>query len=173
MTTLYQLNHDINDLENQLEELDLNSASQDEHNAFIEKWLCLEGELHSKLDNYGIYIRELEARAEIRKAEAKRLEERATVDINKAKALKESLLYVFTARDIKKLETKRFSFYRAKNGGKAPLILNEETPISKIPEEFQTVIVQISKETVRKDLESGQTLPFAELGERGENIRIK
>jgi hypothetical protein len=173
MSTLYQINHDINDLENQLEELELNNATPDEHNAFIDKWLCLEGELHSKLDNYGIYIRELEARAEIRKAEAKRLEDRATVDINKAKALKESLLYVFTARDIKKLETKRFSFSRAKNGGKAPLILNEQTPISEIPEEFQTIVIQISKETVRKALESGKDLTFARLGERGENIRIK
>jgi len=137
MSTLYQINHDISDLANELEELDLNNASQDEHNAFIDRWLCLEG----KLDNYGIYIRELEARAEIRKGEAKRLEDRATVDMNKAKALKESLLYVFTALDIEKLETKRFSFSRAKNGGKAPLILNELTPISEIPEEFQTVIV--------------------------------
>lgn len=54
MSTLYQINHDIHDLETQLEELDLNNATPDEHNAFIEKWLCLEGELHSKLDNYGI-----------------------------------------------------------------------------------------------------------------------
>jgi hypothetical protein len=100
MSTLYQINHDINDLETQLEELDLNNATPDEHNTFIEKWLCLEGELHSKLDNYGIYIRELEARAEVRKAEAKRLEELATVDENKVKALKASLLYVFTARNI-------------------------------------------------------------------------
>jgi hypothetical protein len=173
MSTLYEINHDINDLENQLEELDLNNASQDEHNAFIERWLCLEGQLHNKLDNYGIYIRELEARAEMRKAEAKRLQERATVDENKAKALKESLLYVFTARDLKKIETKRFSFSRTKNGGKAPVVLDEQIPISEIPPEYQTVIVQISKETVRKALESGQELPFARLGERGENIRIK
>lgn len=173
MSTLYQINQDISDLENQLEELDLNNASQDEHNAFIDRWLCLEGELHSKLDNYGIYIRELEARAEIRKAEAKRLDELATIDENKVKALKAFLLYVFTTRDIKKLETKRFSFSRTKNGGKAPLILNELTPISKIPTEFQTVVIQISKETVRKALESGQELSFAKLGERGENIRIK
>jgi hypothetical protein len=173
MSTLYEINHDINDLENQLEELDLNNASQEEHNAFIERWLCLEGQLHSKLDNYGIFIRELEARAEVRKAEAKRLQERATVDENKAKALKESLLYVFTARDLKKIETKRFSFSRAKNGGKAPIILDEQIPISEIPTEYQTVIVQISKETIRKALESGQELPFARLGERGENIRIK
>ena len=87
--------------------------------------------------------------------------------------MKASLLYVFTARDIKKLETKRFSFSRVKNGGKAPLVLNELTPISKIPKEFQTVIVQVSKETVRIALESGRELPFAKLGERGENIRIK
>ena len=77
MSTLYQINHDINELENQLEELDLNKASQDEHNTFIDRWLCLEGELHSKLDNYGIFIRELETRAEVRKAEAKRLEDLA------------------------------------------------------------------------------------------------
>jgi hypothetical protein len=93
MSTLYQINHDINDLEIQLEELDLNNASQQEHNDFIDRWLCLEGELHSKLDNYGIFIRELEARAEVRKAEAKRLEELATVDENKVKALKASLLF--------------------------------------------------------------------------------
>ena len=173
MSTLYQINHDLNELENQLEELDLNSATQDEHNAFIDRWLCLEGELHTKLDNYGIFIRELEARAEVRKAEAKRLDELATVDDNKVKALKASLLYVFTAREIKKLETKRFSFSRVKNGGKAPLVLNELTPISKIPKEFQTVIVQVSKESVRIALESGRELPFAKLGERGENIRIK
>jgi Siphovirus Gp157 len=172
MSTLYQINHDINDLEIQLEELDLSNANPDEHNTFIEKWLCLEGELHSKLDNYGIYIRELETRAEVRKSEAKRLEELATVDENKVKALKASLLYVFTARNIKKLETKRFSFSRVKNGGKAPLVLNELTPISKIPEEYKTVIVQVSKEIVRKALESGRELPFARLGERGENIRI-
>jgi len=173
MNTLYQINHDLNELENELEELDLNNASPKEHNAFIDRWLCLEGELHSKLDNYGIYIRELEARAEVRKAEAKRLDELATVDENKVKALKASLLYVFTARKIKKLETKRFSFSKVKNGGKAPLVLNELTPISEIPEEYKTVIVQVSKETVRKALESGQELSFAKIGERGENIRIK
>jgi len=50
------------------------------------------------------------------------------------------------------------------------LVVNELTPISEIPEEFQIVVVQINKETVRKALESGQKLAFAKLGE---NIRIK
>ncbi len=41
MSTLYQINHDLNELENQLEELDLNKASQEDHNTFIDRWLCL------------------------------------------------------------------------------------------------------------------------------------
>ena len=42
-----------------------------------------------------------------------------------------------------------------------------------LPQEFQKVTIEANNEAIRKALDEGQELEFAQYGERGESLRIK
>lgn len=171
--TLYDISADILALEQLLFE----SGGEIEHpeaERAIDAWFAeLEQDRNRKLDNCAALIREFEIRAQSRKAEAKRLQERAAVDQNAADRLKARIKLFFEIHGLKTLETARFRLTHAMNGGVLPLIL--EAAPEDIPEEFQIkrVVVDIDKETIRHLLEKGEELEFAKLGERGSSLRIK
>ncbi len=71
-----------------------------------------------KLDNYCALVGEMSARAEVRKAEAKRLMELAATEEKRAKLLKDRLLWFFETHNLKAVETPRYRLSVAKNGGK-------------------------------------------------------
>jgi hypothetical protein len=75
--------------------------------------------------------------------------------------------------NLKTVETPRYKLQLAKNGGKAPLILDESVPVAKLPERFQKVSIDPNTVAIREALESGEHLNFAQLGERGMSMRIK
>jgi chromosome segregation ATPase len=175
MKTLIEISQDLIDLENQLEELTDNPESAEEA---IANWLeKLEGtisERNEKLDNYAGLISELQSRVDIRKSEAKRLSDRASVDENKVKSLKSNLQKFFEAHQIKTIDTNRFSLTLAKNGGKLPLFLDSR-PAEDYPEQYRqtATVTSPNREAIRAALESGEILDFARLGDRGQSLRIK
>jgi hypothetical protein len=113
------------------------------------------------------------ARAEVRKAEAKRLIELASTEENRAKLLKDRLKWFFETHKVKTIETARYQLSLARNGGKAPLILKNGVLPTELPEHFQRVSIDPDTAVIREFLEGGEKLNFAVLGDRGTSIRIK
>jgi tRNA U34 5-carboxymethylaminomethyl modifying enzyme MnmG/GidA len=171
MQTLIEISRDLIELENELEEMIHDPQQTDDAIAkYLECFKDTIAERNQKLDNYSALIKELEARAEARKVEAKRLSDRASVDLNKVKSLKANLQRFFEYHEVRTIETNRYRLSLAKNGGKAPLILDNVTP-SELPDKF--TYKEVDKVAVREALESGEVLDFARLGERGQSLRIK
>ena len=133
----------------------------------------LEGEVEDKLDSYGIVMNELLMDVEKIDVELKRLtdtKKRINRNIDRMKeAVKASMILMGK----KKVQGNHFTWQIQKNGGKAPLIIDEDIPAISLPEEYQLWDVKPNKEVIRQDLEAGKELPYARLGERGESLRLK
>ena len=133
----------------------------------------LEGEVEDKLDSYGIVMNELLMDVEKIDVELKRLtdtKKRINRNIDRMKeAVKTSMILM----DKRKVQGNHFTWQIQKNGGKAPLIIDEDMPAISLPEEYQLWDVKPNKEVIRQDLEAGKELPYARLGERGESLRLK
>jgi hypothetical protein len=142
--------------------------------ATIDAWFAEnEANLADKVDAYCRLISEMEARAEVRKAEAKRLAERARVDENAAAALRERLRWHWEAKNLGKVQTTRYTVSLAKVGGAQKLDLRagvEDLPAWAVVTE---VVAKANTDAIRKRLEAGETLDFASLMERGTRISIR
>lgn len=143
----------------------------------IDEWIAENSEnLEVKVDGYCALMQEYKARSDARKAEAKRLLELAKADENRAERLKERLKFFFESQGMTKLDTPRYSLTLAKNGGKTPLILDEDADweaIGKLYPECVVTHVEPSKDHIRAALEAGDRIPCAMLGERGTSLRIR
>ena len=130
----------------------------------------IENDLENKVDGYLIVINELKARAEARKQEADRLATRARVDRATIKTMRERLTYVLQTIGREKIETERFKVTIANASGKRSLSI-DDGPLPTDWMDVQTVETP-AKDRIRTFLESGGTLPFARLGERGKVLRV-
>lgn len=169
--TLYDISDDLTALEELLIESggELPDATAE---AAIDSWLDeLGARRDAKVDSYCALIRNLESRAAGRRAEAARLMDRARIDGNAVDRLKGRLLAFFDRHAIRTLETPRFRVTAAANGGVRPLTFLALP--DQIPDEFIEFVRKPMNGVIRELLEAGESLPFAELGERGRSIRIK
>lgn len=128
----------------------------------------IEGEIEDKADNYAKIMKELEAKRDVRKSEAKRLTDSAKVFDNRVNSLKQILFNIMKATGKTKFATNLFTFNIAKNGGKQALTIDGE-----VPKEYTKTIVENDNDKIRQALENGENLPFAHLEPRGESLRIK
>lgn len=144
--------------------------------AVLEKWFDQLGdERDRKLDHYCALIRELEAAAAARVAEADRLQALASVDHQTAKRLRERLKSFFEIHRLSKLDTTRFKLWLQADGGKAPLVVPGswvDQPAT-APERYHRRRIELDKSAIRADLEVGQEIPGCYLGEKGTHLRIK
>lgn len=129
----------------------------------------IEGEIEDKADNYAVIIKELLGDAEICKLEKMRLEERQKSYENRAKLLKTKLEEVMRETGKTKFKTAKFSYGIQKNGGLAPLWVDED--YSKIPQEYLKFEPDNAK--IRQALDKGENINFAHYEERGESLRIR
>ena len=123
------------------------------------------------MDNYAALIQELDARAAARKEEAKRLADAARRDEQKATYLKERLHGFFRRHGIDRLDTRRYSLRVARHGGKLPVVVDLDA--DDLPERFRRARFSPDLTALREALESGEDLPFARFGDRGESLRIR
>lgn len=187
MKSLFGLSESILELEAELERDDL---TDEERARAVDDWLSAQG------------IAELEASAEARATEAKRLQLLAAADANRAASLKERLKSYFQAHDLNKFKTDRYNISLQANGGKLPVILEVEP--EQLPEAFHRVIparIEADRDAIRAALESAAaaranisgrfdrgeideesfiaemamipSMPGARLGERAVSIRIR
>ena len=133
----------------------------------------LEGEVEDKLDSYGIVMNELYMDIEKITVEIKRLTDAKKRISNNIDRMKAAVKASMDLMGKKKVQGNHFTWQIQKNGGKAPLIIDEDMPAISLPEEYQLWDVKLNKEAIRQDLEAGKELPYARLGERGESLRLK
>lgn len=162
MSNLYQLTNNYETVLNMLYDEDADEQM------ILDTLEAIEGEIEDKADNYAKIIKELEAKQNARKEEAKRLTESAKVLENRVKALKSNLFNSMKATGKTKFATDLFSFNIAKNGGKQTLIIDGE-----VPEEYTKAVIENDTDKIRQALENGEKLTFTHLEPRGESLRIK
>ena len=142
----------------------------------IDQWFGELGiERDRKLDGYASLIAELTNRAEVRETRAAEMTELARLDKKKVEFLKSRLLMFFQAHAIERVDTERFRFTRCKKGGQQKMWTDE---VSKIPKEFRRTSIEEKADTAKirealKGLKEEESLPFAKLMPRGEEVRIK
>lgn len=163
MSTLYELKGEYLELLEMLEE-----PEELEEQVLLDTLEAVGGELEIKAEAYAKIIKELKAEAEKFAAEKKRMEARQTVIENRIKLLTNNLFVTMKTTGKIKFKTELFSFGIQKNGGKQPLEIKSEEVI---PDEYTRKETDLEK--IRAALESGVVLPFAELKERGEHLRIR
>ena len=168
--SLFSISEDLEKLSELLDECGDDAEQQELINSWFEQ---LGEERDRKVDNYCALVTEMQARSEVRKAEAKRLMELAAEDEKRARLLKDRLKWFFETHNLKTVETARYKLSIQRNGGKAPLILDQSVPSTSLPERFQKVSIEPNTTAIRNALEAGEDLDFAQLGDRGTSLRIK
>ena len=167
--SLFSISDDLEKLNELLDDCGDDAEQQE----LINQWLELLGEERDKkLDGYCALIAEMLARAEVRKAEAKRIMELAAADETRAKLLKDRLKWFLETHNLKKVETLRYRLSLTKNSTR-PLVVDPEINPTQLPEQYQKVSVEVNTTAIREALKQGEELPFARLGDAGYHIRIK
>ncbi len=162
MATLYEITGDY------LRILEMMKDSDFDDQCILDTLEAIDGELEVKAENYVKIIKELESEAEKFKKERDRLNNTLTIIENRYKNLKQRLFDSMKLTGKTKILTDIFCICIQKNGGKKPLTI---LPDADIPDEYCEKVPDLEK--IRKSLESGNILSFAELKERGEHLRIK
>ena len=125
--------------------------------------------MDDKADVYAKIIRSMDGTTGAIDAEIKRLQERKASIANRKERLKQGLEHMMRLTGRTKFKTALFSFNIQKNGGVQPLVMNQDVPV---PDEWLAPGLPDTGK-IRAFLQSGGTLPFATLGERGESLRIR
>lgn len=165
--TLYDLDIEFMELLELAEDEDLDpEVLQDTIEAMAGEW-------EHKLDAYGIVRNELSMDIAKIDMEVKRLTEKKRRINGNITRINEAIMASMKLHDTRKVEGEHFTWQIQKNGGKAPLIIDDSISAVELPEEYQSWDVKVNKDAIRKALEEGKELPYARIGERGESIRLK
>lgn len=126
----------------------------------------------AKADDYAALIRTAETRAAARNEESERMRKLAQDDEALASRLRNALMLAMNQTGRTKVQTARFKLSVQNNGGKIPVVINDE---SALPEAFRVpkVSISIDKDGIRAELEKGGIVPGATLGERGQRLNLK
>lgn len=172
--SLFKIGDDLLALDDLLEEQG-GDLTMPEAEQAVDQWLSeLQTDLHGKLDRYARYIADLEARADAKRAEVERLQERVHIEENRAKWLKGRLLEFFRTHGLTKVETPLHRFSVARNGGKLYPVLRVAP--AELPERFRFEFVTYKANTddLRDALECGdpEAQAVAEMPQRGFHLRV-
>lgn len=157
---------------NELEQLYREIESRlDEEDFDPEALLAALGEqVERKVNAYCFVIGKLLAREQWAKEEAKRLQEIATTAQNEAARLRGHLLWFLEQRGMEKLTTDRYRVSVTHNGGKPPLIIDENVRPEDVPDAFRRVKYEFNLDAIRAEIE---TISWAKIGDRGKSLRIR
>ena len=165
--TLYSLTVQMQEI------LDMAESGEFDEDLIANTLEGVEGEIEVKLDSYGVIVNELMTDVAKIDQEIKRLTAKKKTISGSIDYLKNMVTQTMNTMNTKKVKGEKFTWSIAKNGGKAPVIIKEGTNILSVPEAFQDWDVKFDKTAIREALESGKTLDFAYLGERGESLRLR
>ena len=164
MAKLYEIVAELQDFVTQNEGLEDEQAYKDTLEA-------LQGELDDKVSQWARCIKNLDAEKTAVKEEADRLAAKAKSIDNQISHMKSTLMMFLKAAGRDKAGDAVIKASIAKNGGKAPLIV-DYINAEDLPQEFQKVTISANNDAIREALEGGQQLEWARIGERGEHVKI-
>lgn len=163
MSTLFDLTTEYQAL------LDLgDSADPEDQQAFLDTLDGLNYEVGMKADDYASVMTLLTGRADTVHEEIQRLQKiEKTLSAN-IERMKASLQNAMESMGKTEIKTALHTFKVVKNGGKLPLKITGD-----VPQEYCRITYEKDTERIRKALDDGKELDFAEYGERGKHLVIK
>lgn len=170
---LYDIAADFRRLSDMLED---ESTPEEMRQTIIDTLESLDGDFEDKAEGIAALIAEYTATVEGCRAEIARLTGKAARAENAINSLKRYLKMEMDFTGKRKINAGTWTITVAKNGGKAPLVWKidpDELDLDVLPEKYIKRTESINAAAVRETLEAGGFLSFAELGERGESVRIK
>lgn len=169
--TLYHLAADMLALDALLEEQTAESTEADV--AVISKWFEeMECALAEKLARSVAWAKSQEALAEVAKGESKRLAELAKRRLNNVERLKRVIHDVYTALDLKRVDTPLGPIRLVSNGGALPVLVADSVNAMDLPDGCWKATATPLKEPLRERLERGETIDGVTLGVRGTRIEL-
>ena len=154
--SLYELTNDLQAL------LDFGFTEEDEE-VFLDTLDVLMDSIQDKADGYCAVIDRFNGNIDMIKAEEERLKVRREIIEKRVQTMKNAL------KEVLEIKTAFHTIKLAGNGGKQPMEVVED----KVPDSFKRVVLETDKDKIRKALEAGEQLDFAELKPRGRHITIK
>lgn len=144
------------------------SDDPEDQQAFLDTLEGLIGEIEMKADSYAVVITQFKNQSDAIDAEIKRLRKRKEAVDNSIDRMKARIKEAMELMGKTEIKTDLHTFKIQKNGGKQAMKITAD-----VPDEFQRIVYETDTEKIRKTLESGEELPFAELLPRGTQLRIK
>lgn len=152
--TLYELAHEMAAFDLKVDEETGEVTNMDELEA-------LQMEHDAKVENIGLWVKNLKAESDAIKEEVKKLTARARVADNKAERLKEYLTECLAGE---KFKTARLQVSYRKSQA-----VNITDTLA-LPEEFTVIDIKPDKTAIKTAIKMGNTIPGAELEERTSTI---
>jgi Siphovirus Gp157 len=175
MPTLFQIGAEISALHDLLTECG-GELTDEQSETAIDQWLAETNEaLEKKVNSYVWLIKEFEGRSEARELAAKHLMASAGADLNQAKRLKDRLKTFLELCGLSKLQTEHFKLSIQANGGVLPLRIPsdwDDDPAN-APEAFQRRTIVLDRDAIREAIRNDEETYGAELGPRGNHLRIR
>lgn len=165
---LYEINESIKELlENgfnaECVDLETGEIDQEKANRLLEG---LQEAWDTKLENIGLFIKNIEAEAKAIKEEEKNLADRRKALENKSESLKNYLQYALDLQKKDKFETAKI---RVSFRSSQQLVILDET---KVPSEFLKVKTEIDKTAIKTAIKEGATFDYATIVDK-KNLQIK
>lgn len=165
MGRLYDLTADYAALQDMMEDV-----TEDNEQVIKDTFEAVSGEYNIKIENCCKVIKNLAGEKLAIKNERKRLELKEKTIDNRIEQLKDMIEESLRSLDLKTAGGDILKARIQKNGGKLPLIMDVDA--SELPDDYRTVTYKADSDKLRKVLESGETLVYCHLGERGEHLKI-
>lgn len=162
MAKIYEIIDDLRDFIEAYEGLEDEQAYKDTLEA-------LEGEFDDKVEAWCKAEKNLEGERDAVKVELDRLQLKYKMLDNHVERMKQTLQMYMVAAG-RRQAGRTLGAKIVKNGGLAPLEITVQP--KDLPEQFQKVTIEADKKAIRDALDKGEELPFAQLLERGEHLKI-
>lgn len=162
MMNLYQLVQEFKDITAQLEEMELDQET------FSDTLDSLQLPIEEKVENIVKYMKSLEALAEAKKAEAKRLSESASSDLKKAEFFKNYIANNLQAIGMKELQAGVFKIGFQK--GREVVQVDENS----LPDKYWVEQrVPLSKTELKRVIKEGSEIPGVTLVRNPDSLVVK
>lgn len=158
------------------DQLDSAETPEEMRQTLMDTMESIQGDFEDKAENMAALISENKATINACKDEIKRLQAKISRLDNQNDSIMSYMMMEMRFAGIRKIKAGTWQISIAKNGGKAPLVWKvepDELDLQAIPDKYVRRTEEINTAAVRETLEAGGFLSFAELGERGESLRIK
>jgi hypothetical protein len=172
--TLFAIGADLLALDALLDECG-GDVSDPKVEAAVEAWHAeLAADEAAKLDGWVGWVEPLEREAKAARAEAAEFAARAQARERAAAAAKARMLdHLLATGRTKAVTASGRTISAQQNGGLPPVVIDPDADPATAADRLCQVHRRIDPASVRLALQAGETLPFARLGERGFQLRIR